>query len=932
MRPLPAPPARLSTLLRSASDEDLRRLLRRHGAADRDELERRLCDPAEILARWNELDLTVQRTLAEAMVGHVSLEHLSAAACARRLQTLGLAIRTTSHRKRSIRIPAEVAIALADVLPLDTLPLIAPLGRLDPPAMQAIAESLGIRADGPDAPVEDRIDLLVTMTTHLLHAEQLESLLDSLSATARNLLLFASQWAGAIPLARLDEASTTLTQRFGDAPGARHVLTHFGLLHRAGPDAVVLPADLNLVLFPLLQQQLAGRCAEAWERLRMDHTPAYRDVFPRGIGGDALAVARYRVLRALRHDLDLAHPMDAILHHLGLFHSPDGDLHSDLRESLDASGPEPFGREILRIWAGNVHPAWDGDLISALDGDPSKLLVPTLQSENARCSEEVEALMTHLHIHLLFVLGVLPPGYWFRLDRLAEWAVALYRQLAWRNLPPERSAEPGLPAVAIEVTSELQAPLLGWLRSLLSQLFEPLAAVRLDESGALFMVNTEPLRVLRDEDEFFAQHWSEAEHILGDDIDLWIPRPIDHGPRVRGVGTFRWNTEQRLVASPACHFADLLLLASWGEPHLGDEGLAFELSAKSVSEPLHERVWWLVRTSPSTPPARPFTDPHPLWNGRLFRCSLPADAFLLWLCARGAPAPPSIRARFPLSVAAVDGSEEHIDAANAHEIERWIDELRWVDAHDARPVLEMLRSWGPTAAPHVVDELHDLTRRNTPEPDRLFYLALLAGELGLDGALPSLQRIYMETENQILHDAATIAMARIGLPSIPWLLERASISNPEIEDRFMAVEALAVLAILHPQHAPTILSELLDTANASDLEPSDATELAVRLAETGHPDAAQLIHQLHERQLWAEDVIPLDEALWINSVAPAIHGRAGVAPPLAGIFNPITTAEPVLSFLSEWGFGEALDPESAPPWDEFTASDASTRLTHTRKN
>lgn len=756
--------------------------------------------------------------------------------------------------------PFEVRLALLDSSLGETADLAVLLATRDDDELSRLAALHGVEARDDD----DGIDVAIALSDALLDTERLHDLFETLPSTARALLFWMTSEGRSASTSELAAHASHLAERSGEtSTTAERVLQRLGLVLAMPTDdaRVVVPRDLAFALGEVLDGFLADVVFERYEQLRTDGMPAFRDVFPRGAGGDPLLAMRARLLLALRHGHDPAHAIDRLMVGLRIMRA-DAESAGELASyHLDVSGPESVARRAMRAWMSSIDDGWTRTLVDAFGGDNARLAEPLFTPDTEEAASDRDQWMLflyHLRGQLVFLLGTLSPGHWYSIDALGGWLCAVYRRSAWDLLGRSRFRSDiprdALPVPSMSVTDALIGAATDALTTLSVELFEPLGLIRLDPSGHRFMANPEALRVFRDDDVGFGDLWALCEDWLGDDVDLWMPMPSDPGARVCGVARLVWLEDGRLVADATAHLDDLLRIAEWAHVVHDGTGLVFTFDTASVA------------------------DGEDRFGGD-------PDEFLLWLHVRSGGVPGRVRALFPLSRAAIDGGDVAIAAAAGDAVQTAIDAIERWGAQPPLPLLEEVRSWGAVAVPPllaIVD--HAATRRAFDAP-LLVHACVLLGEIGVDVALPPLLRTIAWADDEGPAASAAMAVARIGgADAVEGLVALLNNESATWDQRLHASRTLSSLAALHPRWCDLVHSHLSTVYDTHDLPADVATLLAVDIAETGHPEAEALLFRVRERGLWDENVHPFDEAIWTASLSPAIWGHPWFGAALAMLY------------------------------------------------
>jgi hypothetical protein len=773
----------------------------------------------------------------------------------------GLVIPVEADARHWWVAPFEVRVALLEVPHGEFTDLAVLLALCDSDELSRLATLHGIEARDDD----DAFDLAISVADALLHVERLHDLLESLPTTARALLFWMTSEARPATTTELAAHAQHLGERTGESGStAERMVQRLGLVlpMPADDERVVVPRDLAGALGEVLDGFLADLVFERYEQLRTDGLPAFRDVFPRGTGGDPLLAFRTRLLNALRNGHDPTHPVDRLLVGLRIVRADDNEAGEMASYHLDVSGPESVARRAMRAWMYSIDDGWTRTLIDAFGGDNARLTEPLFaptDDETAADRDQWMHALYQLRGQLLFLLGSLAPGHWYALDALGGWLCAVYRRTAWDLLGRSRFRSPSfdrsaLPVPSIAVSDALIGPATSALQRLAIEVFEPLGVLRLAPGHDRFMTNPEALRVFRDDDAGFGDLWGLCEDWLGDDVDLWMPMPSDPGARVAGVGGLVWLDDGRLVPEDAIHLDDLIRIAEWAHVEHDGTRLVFTFDQESVDRGIDD------------------------FEGD-------ADEFLLWLYGRANGVPGRVRACFPLSGATIDGVLDGVDAAARETVQNAIDALvRW-GAWPPLTLLEEVRSWGLVSVPLLIDIVGTITDKGSFDEPSIVHACVLLGELGDESALPALLRVLARADIEAPVAAAAMAIARIGGPdAIEGLVALLNNEAAVYEHRLHASRTLSSLAALHPRWCDRVHSHLTTVFDSWDLPADVATMLAVDIAETGHPEAEALLFRLRERGLWDEGTHPFDEAIWTASLSPAVWGHPWFGAALAMLY------------------------------------------------
>ena len=828
------------------------------GGMDDEVLTAHLSDPSGIRARADRLDPELRERLDE-LVYEITF-FATDAEDVEPLQVLmraGLALPTHEEGLDDAWIvPLEVRAALLDEDGIAEADLALLLLQLGDEELDGLAQL----HDVSDEDIEDGMELAVRIAEQLLDSSRLQEIHASLQPASASLLLWLFQHDAPVPRAAVEERATQFEE--GRGAGER-VLVRLGLVHEvelAGTQMLMIPRDLRYELAPLLSDHFNQQCSAAWMLLKQDGVPSFRDVFPRGYGGNSVVSARYRLARALYLGPDEHDPMDLLLAEFFVY-DPDTLQSGELAAyHLDVSGPDAFARNVLRIWSSSLEDIYTRRMIAAFGGDAGRIcawlrarLTPG-DEPSFEYQVWTEAL-TQLRSQLLMALSVLPPGHWYPVERLAQLLVALYRRTIWQygrfHLFADDFPRDALPDGTQDLTPARGDDILAMCSWLLGNLFEPLGATQPDGSGQLFMVNTEAFRTVRDRDGGFDAVWDAAEAVLNEDADLWLPMPVDVGVRSGGLAPLRWDDDDLLLPLDA-HVHDLNRLAQWAQPVMEGQELRLLFDAETLREDAAANE---------------------------------LEELLLWLRARtGAELPSGFRSLVPLVTCTADGSPEQVhQAARARAAAALETVETWAET-PALSVMEDLRSWGTAAGEVVLERLGALLAEGDRRDPVLRHLAVLCGELCLVDAVPDLTRLLIEASDESLEGAAAMALARIGEPSMRGLVRLVQHAPADINKRLAAHATLSSLAVLHPHLATRVIAEMRRFLRDEEIGEEATTIAAVHLAETGHPEAEQQVLQIKEQGRWLDEVVPFDEVMWLIGFAPSVWGHPMYANPIAQVF------------------------------------------------
>lgn len=763
-------------------------------------------------------------------------------------------------------IPLEVRVALYAWLDVGDAPLAVLLANRELEDLEALAELHAVEL----RPDDDAIDAAVSIARSIHDIERLHELFESLQPTSRALLEWLCEIDGPVPAEMFRDRAHHLDSE--NAASSVRVLHRLGLALAVDADGDALetvPPDTREALRPILETAMSEACREWYQHLRDDALPGFRDQFPVGYGGSLRTSAAARVLRAVTQDRGV--PVDGFDRLLTVLRilDPEAGVGELASVHLDVFSDDGVARQALRSWLGSLDDDFTRLLLEPFGADPIAVadwilqqpgdegaadeLEPVLAAASDR--EAWTTLLFQLRAHLLFALSLLPAGQWFRLDHAARWYAAVYRRIVWQygalGSFGDEFPRHALPMPGVDVNEHTISAVQEMLLRVFAEFLMPLGAVRLEDSGTMFMANSEALRVFRDGDDGFELLWAESEDYVGDDIDLWLPLPTDPGLRATGVGYFGWVDDAALVASSRTHLYDLIWLADWAEPRIDGAGTIFVFDEASVARGLEAR-------------------------------EEEAEEFLLWLRARtGAPLPGRVRSLFPFS--AVPADEDDFWKPARRCVDRLIEQLEsW---HESPPVslMEEIRSWGDVAGQAVAARLEHAFRASTTAPPLDRHLALLLGEVAEPEATDVLTDVLKRTPDERLEGAVAMALARVGAPAFEPLASLLESVTLDPDKRMVAAGALSSMAVLHPPLCRRV-ADTLEGSLGTFEEPDLATLVGINLAETGHPASDTVLYQLRDQGFWLEDMMPFDEVLWIASLSPAVWGHPFFAAPLAHLY------------------------------------------------
>jgi hypothetical protein len=846
------------------------RLLPTLPAIDRRRVARKLgCPVADLASALADVEGVEERTLAlapeQAALLISVLGDEPVAAAVEQYEPLllsGLAFPSPLKNDKSWVVPFEVRTALLQLMPWQAATLAVCLWENDDCDLDEFAALHDL-----EAPTEsDALVGTIRLASLLADEDHLARLLESLTPTARNLLTWACEWGAPFDEDALRDAASRLNLRFQDGNAADRVLIRLGLIQpvidASHQTRFIVPVDVRAGIVPLLDGQLCDRAFEAWDTLRTRALPAFADLVPRGLGGDPLLACRVAATRALAGQNASHLSAFQLLERLHLM--ADGTPSHHLAALLDSSTPEAFARRTLRAWLSLVGDQSTLTLLAPLHPKCRELidhLSDEPDSVGPAFATWSEVLFT-FRAQLLIGLSVLPPGFWHDTELLGRWAVAAWRRLIWitgrgwawsTDVPDELR-----PAMSIDIRPELAPAMAQQLTTLFRELLEPLGAVVTDSTGELFMVNVEALRAIADQDVNSSNALATSDRLIGDDMGLWLPMPIDPGVRVRDVAPLSLVAPFTIGAPIDVHYHDLRRLAALCHLEcVGDQ--------------------WLATFQPSTCRQRLPQPDHRL-------------EWVQWLTARlGQPVP----VEWCNALLGLDASSTEVDDHGQHL--RRVRKL-WLAVERAQgmppgQLLEEIRGWGAIARHFLRDRMESWVDSRKWPSDPMSLASLLLGELGDDDATATLLRSLAYTDDMFVESACSVALSRVGQPAIDGLLALFHNEAAEMEKRFLAATTLTAVAVLHPALHHRIIPELIGYVEQADLDPAALTPLAVTLGETGHPEVEALFHRLRERGLWTDGYMPFDEALWVVNHSPMFWGAHGWSDPLLDLFAAVPAYE-----------------------------------------
>lgn len=853
-----------------AAEGRLRSALRKRfapNAHDDAEVVAALCDADGIRARFDALGETARGLLVMLMqlgAGAPPLP-IDDRAIEAQLTNAGLVFRD-SRRDASgaLVVPIEVRCALLRYTGPDRALLAALLAERSHEDLASLLELHGLGVDL----LADEFGAAVAIAEAILDPQRIQSLWESLSEPARDLVLWLAEHERALP----EEAVIAFAEQHGgrlvETGRPDRVPIRVGLIQQHDSDegvVLVVPPDVYDALYPVLDHQLLEACENSWDLLREAARPALRDSLARGAGGDPLQVFRYRLVLAIAADTRFDDAIDNILCHFEILDPEHNDVGRQASLHLDVSTPDSFARQILLSWLHMQSDPYTARLFAAvridLNAINQRLAIGDAAEPDPLIVEQRQrlwAILFQARATLGVMLSILPETTWHRIEDLAEVFLDVLRRIALDFgsilALPVLDELPSTTPSQIDRDSSTVSDLAAALRSVMRDLLEPIGAVRVHPSGALFTTNSEALRIIDDGAPMASEALAMIETFTAEDASAWLPLPTELGIRPSGLCKMTFLPTGMLAVEAGAHVHDLVRIAQWAHPAFDADRIVFAFSEATV-----ERS--------DTFDADP-------------------EEFLTWLALRvTGEIPGRIRALFPLDSSAVDVGRRSVLNAARRRAQQLIRRLAQWGERPPLSAIEELRSWGEAAAEGLRDLCADLVRKRAWDRPMLRHAAIILGELGDPAALPSLLRCVAYCDNPELEAAAAMACARIGEPACEGLMALLGNDGAEPEKRLIAANALAALCVLQPQLGDAIADAFLGVLDKStELEPDVATILAINLAETAHPAGADLITRVQEAQMWAPEVMPAEEAMWIVDVAPSAWGHHLYAVPMAQLY------------------------------------------------
>lgn len=848
------------------SDDDRRTLSQifAEDAGDDDPLIAFLADPTSIRARANALSLE-QRVLLDEVLFESGLlfetvdEEMQAVLT--ELFRAGLIVPLRTSTSLAWYAPFEVRQQLIAEEELGEADLAVILHSYDDEELTALE-----RIHQVEIPAgADRIERVERIAINMLDGQHIEELLASLQPASQSLILWLIQHDGPVAEHVVETWVDEENERDDEATSpAIRVLLRIGIVQSIDfhdVSLLTIASDLRSILLPLLSSHFDVATSTAWSALRDDAFPGFRDAFPRGYAGSPLISARYRLIRAVAYGPDEHDPLDRLLKEFFLFDSEKQTAGELASYHLDVQTPDAFARHVLRIWAGSVDDSYTRRLMAAVGGDTERI-AKWLNDRRATPDESafehqlwIETLV-HIRGLLMLCMGALPSGSWFSTAKLTDLLICIYRRTIWQygrfRLFSEEFPWEALPVGTEELNEDHVAALHDVVHMLFAELFEPIGAAQRDDSGELFLVNNESFRNFRDRDPGFDGVWDAAEAILGDDIDLWLPLPIEPGLSVRPPAPVTLYEDGSASLPVNAPIGDLVRLAEWASP---------------------------------------------VWDGTTFRFIFDDEAFgpddlpedidelLVWLVVRsGTELPTSLRSRVPVTTSAADQSVPQVILAARKYVAQGYHALdAWAEA-PALSLMEELRSWGPALEEFLLAEQRAYVIDEAWDDPRLRHIGVLLGEIHATNAVPLLLQVFVRATSDATEGAIGMALARMAEPAITPLLKLFNQPLLDIEKRLAVAGVLSSIGVLHPRYADTIFQEFRRLARDEELGDDVATILCAHASELGHPEAEDMLNEVRSQGRWIEETLPFDDALWISSVSPAIWGHPIYAAALAQVF------------------------------------------------
>ncbi len=830
--------------------------------------------PSAIRQRFEELELEARACLGDMLAFDPGFLELSVPdpVVLDRLLERAFVIEIAEDSGTRFIIPVEVRISLLDDRAALSAPIVALLGAWEPDDLQGLCDLHGLELDAADDTVEAAVELAEILTD----VERLDGLFDSLPPATKRLVHWFCEVETPVPSEKASAMASRFAELAGDGGSGERVLLRLGVAHEIyidGDSLFVVPPDVREAMRPLIEASLTARCRSLYETLREEALPAFRDIFPHGYGGNPLVAARSRMLRGVIAGPDPADLLDRVLTVFRVLDNAEG-IGELASTHLDTATPDRFAQECLRSWLGSLDDEFTRVLVAPFGGD-SIALADWILSENKPSdsgqmdAEDWSAFLYDLRANLLFVLSVLPPGHWFPLTSLARWFASIYRRLLWHaggfHGVDDELPQHALPLPGVEVTHEEETRLYDALVTIFAEFLEPIGSVRMDTTAERFMTNPEALRLFRDGDPGFDTLWTDAETVVGDDIELWLPVPSSWGVRASGVAWMRWVGDYVVEVGPDAHVQDLLTLALFGSPLFGVGPQQYMFTEESVARGVEH-------------------------GGDV-------EVFALWLQVRtGALAEQVAQLLLgdiqPSDEPLVDSVELVVRLLSA--IEEWSPDL------PPLALIEEIRSWGDAAIGVLHDRFAALVEGAEWDNPRLPHYAVLLGELGAVVAVPLLLRTLGYGKSEPAEGSAAMALARIGSAAHEGLDALIGNVTATPDKRLLAAGALSSLAVLHPTFCEECVTSLKrPLAEVEELPEDIPSLLGIFIAETGHRHAEALLHEMREQGLWLDTVMPFDEALWIAGLSPAVWGHPVFGAPLSYLFPPLSEAERRRDLASE---------------------------------
>jgi hypothetical protein len=855
---------RLAEAIAEAPEESRARLSRAAGGAtDPEQIARSLAQPRRLVERLRKLEPRVESLLTE-LLGGRSLDLAIDDPDSQALLKTALAFRAPTGQ---LYCPIDVRVGLAHPDSLSDADSGPWLARLDEESLLDLAQRHDVEV--PEG--SEQLTLVVAIMRALHDHERLGEILETLQPAARRLLYWVVGAGEPVRLRSFELRAREIAARTSEkAATVQRVLERLGLLHvvsQRDGDWVVVPHDIAAALEPGLDERLGMRCEATFRALRDQAAPAFRDVFARGEGGDPRRVARELLVRCVAGEVDAAHPLSRVLHDLRIIDLVAGDAGELASVHLDASGADLFAQQCLRTWLWYDDDSFTHRLIAAFGGDSLQIsahLAEAVESQGDAADRASDreiwiSFLNQFRAHILLVLGILPAGYWFRVESLAPWLCAVYRRTLWLHGGfadlSESFVRDALPMDGVDVGPQTEADARRAIRDLLTGLLQPIGAVELHASEPLFVVNGEALRAFSDGDLDWEELVSGSANYLGSEVDHSLPTPVDPGPSFAETNAWSWNERAELEAGSSVWTADLVRVASWAEPRVWGGRLSFRFSEQSVDEASEDGG-----------------------DGDQ------QQEMYLWLATRVRGEVPSrVKSAFS-SVGALVASEAAVLQAQARaQVEMLLDRLESWGDQPPLSLMEEIRGWGEVAVQSVCERAELLISEQGSQPTLPLLLVLL-GEIRSASGAPTVLRALGLGPSDRTDAPAAMAAARLGRVALPSLVALAENETAVFEKRMAALSALASTAVILPTTADRVAEVLLRFSQDEEMEPEVATTVAMLLAETGHSSAEAFVDRLQAMNVWSSDVASADDVRATAGYSPCLWGHPLWALPLAQLF------------------------------------------------